>query len=225
MGDSATWLRIAIWVVPVLFAVTVHEVAHGWVARLLGDPPAAARGRLSLNPLRHIDPVGTLLVPALLLAFGGLILGWARPVPVVAANLRRPRRDMALVAAAGPAANMAMALAWALVTRAGFAMAEPIGLTAVLLGYVGVAGMVINIVLMVINLVPVPPLDGGRVLVSLLPPGPARLLSRVEPFGLLLLLALLATRVLGDLVGPPIMSILGLLAMVAGVPPGLFDRI
>ncbi len=192
--------RIAIWVLPVLFAITVHEVAHGWVARRLGDPTAQRLGRLTLNPLKHIDPVGTILVPGLLLLLGGFIFGWAKPVPVTWENLRHPKRDMALVAVAGPAANALMALVWAASIKLS-TLLPPAAATP--LFYMGLAGVAINAMLMVLNLLPLPPLDGGRVLAGLLPGPWAWQFSRLEPYGFFILLALLATGVLGRLIGPP----------------------
>ncbi len=213
--------KLAVWVLPVLFAITVHEVAHGWVARALGDRTAEMLGRLTLNPVRHIDPVGTVLVPCLLFMAGGFIIGWAKPVPVAVRNLRHPKRDMALVAAAGPAANLLMALIWAVVARLGVvyhhAAAGDPGLVPVFIVSMGVAGIVINTILMVINLLPIPPLDGGRVLAGVLPQPLAARLERLERFGLILVIVLLVTGALGGLLGPVlsfvIVSILDLVQM------------
>jgi len=192
----------AVWVLPVLFAITVHEVAHGWVAKRLGDPTAERLGRLTLNPIKHIDPVGTVLVPALLLVLGGFMFGWAKPVPVTWENLRNPKRDMAIVAAAGPAANFLMAIGWALLAVGGTLFPAEWSGAAVPLFYMGQAGISINIVLMVLNLLPLPPLDGGRVAVGLLPGPLAWQLSRVEPYGFFILLGLLATGLLGRILAP-----------------------
>ena len=221
MPDLNLAQKIAIWILPVLFAITVHEVAHGWTARRLGDPTAMMLGRLTLNPLKHVDPVGTILVPALLLLLpGGMIFGWARPVPVTWANLRRPKRDMAIVAAAGPIANLIMGIAWALVVRLGVAyngvapwLAEP-------LIFMGVAGIFINTILFSLNLLPLPPLDGGRVLVGILPPKLAWRVSRVEPYGLIILVALLLSGLLGKLLWPLVFLVQGLFSLAAGVPGG-----
>lgn len=194
--------KISIWALPVLFAITLHEVAHGWAARALGDRTAEMLGRLSLNPLKHVDPMGTVLVPAVLLALGGFLFGWAKPVPVGVRNLRHPRRDMALVAIAGPLANAAMALAWGLLLKLALSVNAEEGLW-VGLRYMAMAGITINLVLMVLNLLPIPPLDGGRVLTGLLPESAARMLDRIEPYGLLILVALMATGVLSQLMAWP----------------------
>jgi Zn-dependent protease len=195
--------KIAVWAVPVLLAITVHEASHGYAARALGDRTAEALGRLSLNPIRHIDPVGTILVPGILLVLGGFLFGWAKPVPVNMRNLTHPRRDMALVAVAGPLSNLAMALAWGLLLKVALAVG---GADGVWIGIraMAVAGIVINLILMVLNLLPLPPLDGGRVLTGLVPESWARRLDRIEPFGLLILIALLATGLLGALIGGPL---------------------
>ena len=202
--------KLAIWALPVLLAVTLHEVAHGWVARALGDPTAALAGRLSLNPIKHVDPVGTVLVPGVLLALGGFLFGWAKPVPVAAHRLPNPRRDMAIVALAGPAANLFMALVWAIGLKLSLLNGAESSL-GVGLRYMCVAGVVINLVLMVLNLLPMPPLDGGRVLAGVVPDSVARLLDRVEPFGLFILIGLLATGVLGQLLYWPLHIAEGLL--------------
>ena len=192
--------KIAIFALPVIFAITLHEAAHGYVARMFGDRTAEMMGRISLNPLRHIDPIGTILVPALTIFLGGILFGWAKPVPVNFGNLRHPKRDMLWVAAAGPGANLLMAVFWAAMVKlahlmSGSAYAEPLAL-------MGMAGVSINAVLMALNLLPIPPLDGGRIAVSLLPPRAAYALSRVEPYGLFILLGLLFTGLLGALIGP-----------------------
>ncbi len=200
--------RIVVWALPVLLAITLHEVAHGWAARALGDPTAWRLGRLSLNPLRHVDPLGTVVVPALLLLFSPVVFGWARPVPVTWENLRRPRRDMAWVAAAGPAANLAMAVLWALAIKLGLALPQAVGLPLVLMGS---AGVLINGVLMVLNLLPIPPLDGGRIAVGLLPGRAAAALDRLEPYGMFVVLALALFGGLGALLRPPLTVLLGAL--------------
>ncbi|HDK03059.1 MAG TPA: site-2 protease family protein [Gammaproteobacteria bacterium] len=196
---------VAVLALPLLFAVTVHEVAHGWVARRLGDPTAMMLGRLTLNPIKHIDPLGTLLIPALLLIMHApFLFGWAKPVPVTWQNLRNPKRDMALVAVAGPGANLAMALLWALVAKLGLVLAPTIGGLALPMVLMGKVGITFNLVLMVLNLLPLPPLDGGRILVGLLPGPLAWKVSRIEPYGFPILLVLLVTGGLAYLIVPPI---------------------
>ena len=202
MEELSALQRFAVLALPILFAITVHEVAHGWVAKLLGDPTAQRLGRLTLNPIRHIDPVGTILVPGLLLFVGGFIFGWAKPVPVTWENLRHPKRDMAIVAAAGPAANLIMAIVWGLLAQFCLWLPPTQAWVAEPLLYMGMAGVTINVVLMVLNLLPLPPLDGGRVAVGLLPGPAAWQLSRVEPYGFFILLGLLATGVLSMIMGP-----------------------
>lgn len=209
--------KIAVWALPVLFAITVHEVAHGWVARYLGDPTAMMLGRLTLNPIKHVDPVGTIAVPLVMLLLTPFVFGWARPVPVTWENLRHPKRDMALVAVAGPAANLFMASLWALILKLGVFLAPDLGAGAMFLIGAGVAGIFINAVLMILNLLPLPPLDGGRVLSGLLPGPAAWQLSRIEPYGLIILVALLATGVLGAVLWPPIGFVLETFTRSAGM--------
>lgn len=207
--------KIAIFTLPVLFAITLHEAAHGYVARYFGDFTAAAAGRISLNPLRHIDPVGTILLPLATLLLANFLFGWAKPVPVNFNALRHPKQDMLWVAAAGPAANLFMALFWALVIKlAPMLGSEFIAQPLVLMG---AAGIVVNVILMVLNLLPLPPLDGGRIAISLLPHRLAYGLARFEPYGFIVLIALLVTGVLGTILWPMIGMSMGMIAGVAGV--------
>jgi len=192
---------LAIYALPVIFAITVHEAAHGYVARHFGDQTAWRLGRVSLNPLRHVDPIGTILIPGLLLATGsGMLFGWAKPVPVNFGQLRHPKQDMLWVAAAGPAANLLMALGWAGLLK--FAELSPDLAASELLSRMGAAGISINTSLMLLNLLPIPPLDGGRIAVSLLPHNLAWKFARLEPYGFIILLALLYTRILDQILGP-----------------------
>ncbi len=202
---------IAVAALPVLFAITLHEVAHGWVASRLGDQTAAILGRLTINPLRHIDPVGTVLVPIATSMLGGFLFGWAKPVPVDIRNLHNPRRDMALVALAGPAANLIMAVFWGLIIKVGLAMGSDFGSVAEFLTLSGEIGILINVLLMVLNLVPILPLDGGRVLYSLLPADWARRFGRTERYGLIILVLLLLSGVLGQVLWPVVNAFRGIL--------------
>ena len=206
-----------IWVLPVLCAVTFHEVAHGWVADRLGDSTARNLGRLSLNPLRHIDPLGTIVVPAIAILTAGVAFGWAKPVPVTWQHLRSPRRDIALVALAGPAANGLMAILWAIAVHLALHYHETFGTVARPMVFMGIAGMAVNVFLLVLNLLPLPPLDGGRILTALLPPRLADILSRVEVFGLVILVVLLVTGILPVLVGPAIGWLQSVLISFAGI--------
>lgn len=213
--------KIVAWVLPVLFAITVHETAHGWVALRLGDKTAMMLGRLTLNPIKHIDPLGTILIPGLMYMMVGFVFGWAKPVPITWQNLKQPKRDMVLVAAAGPIANLLMAILWALVIRIGLLMGDS-GLALV---FMGVAGIFINTILMVLNLLPLPPLDGGRVMTGLLPGPLAYRFSRIEPYGFLILVALLVTGLLGALLWPVIEFFIGLMAGISGLDSRTFMRV
>jgi Zn-dependent protease len=211
---------IAIYALPVIFAITLHEAAHGYVARHFGDMTAYMEGRVSLNPLRHIDPFGTIALPLILLGLtklfgGGIIFGWAKPVPVNFANLRHPKRDMLWVAAAGPLSNFAMALIWAVLVKIGLSMQG--NSLSLPLALMGAAGVFFNIIIMVLNLVPLPPLDGGRILVSLLPQRLARRVARIEPYGFMILILLLVTGVLGTLLWPAIGVLMALVAGLIGL--------
>ncbi|MGC9456979.1 MAG: site-2 protease family protein [Halothiobacillaceae bacterium] len=197
--------KISIGILPILFAITLHEVAHGWVADRLGDRTARLAGRLTLNPIKHVDPIGTVILPLAMYALTGFVFGWAKPVPVDPRNLRAPRRDMAIVAAAGPLSNLLMAVGWALLMALGvhgMGQSTWYGEPLALMGQIGVF---VNLLLMVFNLLPIPPLDGGRVLVSMVPPRIGAQIARVEPFGFLILLVLLFTGVL-SMTLLPIMS-------------------
>lgn len=207
--------KVIVWGPPVLLAITLHEVAHGWMAKLCGDDTAKRMGRLSFNPLHHIDPVGTVVVPGLLLLVSNFIFGWAKPVPVNWNRLRNPRRDIALVACAGPLSNLVMALAWALLTRLAIGIHIPAITTP--LGYMGMAGILINVVLATLNLLPLPPLDGGRVMTSLLPPHLARGFAQLEPYGFWILIALVATNWLRYLLEPPVAVLQRLFFGIAGL--------
>ncbi len=185
--------KIAVNAIPLLLAITLHEAAHGYAARVFGDRTAEMLGRISLNPIKHIDWVGTVAVPALTLAIGGFFFGWAKPVPVNFNNLRNPKRDMIWVAAAGPAANLVMAIAWAIILK----MSDMAALDAI-----ARAGVAWNVGLMVLNLLPILPLDGGRIVAGLLPRQLSYSYSRMEPYGLFIVLGLAVAGILGTILSP-----------------------
>jgi Zn-dependent protease len=203
--------KIAVYALPVIFAITVHEAAHGFAARFFGDMTADRAGRITLNPLKHIDPVGTILLPALTLLVGGILFGWAKPVPVDFSRLRNPKRDMLSGCAAGPASNFVMALFWALIIKLSISApnlySEPMAL-------MGQAGVMINVVLMVLNLLPLPPLDGGRIAVSLLPNHLAYKYAQIERYGFIILIVLLATGILGRIMEPFIEAVIQIIQFI-----------
>jgi Zn-dependent protease len=209
--------KIAIYALPLLFAITVHEAAHGYAARRLGDRTAQMLGRLTLNPIKHIDPMGTLLVPMLLLMSGtGFIFGWAKPVPVSPRNFKNPGKDMAIVAAAGPASNLVMALFWAVIMRLVAGPLSSIGNLAEPIFLMAQFGLVINALLAVLNMLPIPPLDGGRVAVGLLPPKASMGLAQVEPYGMWILVGLMVTGLLSPILWPSISLVTRLITTLVG---------
>jgi Zn-dependent protease len=218
--DFSSLERIALAAVPIILAITVHEAAHGYVARMFGDSTAWMLGRVTLNPLKHIDPVGTVLVPLATLLVGGVLFGWAKPVPVNFNNLRHPKRDMLWVAAAGPGANLVMAMLWAVM----FGLASARGpIASVGLQYMSVIGVGINVALMVLNLLPILPLDGGRIAVSLLPHSLAVPFARTERFGFFIVLALIFTGALGIVIAPLGNAVTVFIESVVGIDlPGGF---
>ncbi|WP_198244033.1 site-2 protease family protein [methane-oxidizing endosymbiont of Gigantopelta aegis] len=217
MNELTMVQKIVVWLLPVVFAITVHEVAHGWVAKKFGDNTADRQGRLTLNPLNHIDLVGTVLLPGILLLSGaGFIFGWAKPVPVDPRNFKSPRKDMMYVAMAGPISNLLMALGWAIIARIGVSLAD-VQAVALPLIYSGIAGISINLVLALINFLPIPPLDGSRIVAGLLPERMAWQYYRLEPYGFYVLLLLLVTGGLGLILGYPMMLMQALFFSLAGL--------
>jgi Zn-dependent protease len=219
MMDELTLLqRIVVWILPVIFAITVHEVAHGWVAKKYGDNTASLLGRLTLNPIKHIDWVGTIILPGILLITGtGFIFGWAKPVPVDPRNFKNPRHDMAIVALAGPISNLLMAVGWALVARLGVTIGAQTEAISLPLIYTGIAGISINLVLALINLLPIPPLDGSRILTGILPSYWAWQYNRLERYGFIILLVLLYTNTLGAILAYPMFIVQKVFFSIAGL--------
>lgn len=207
---------IAILALPLVFAITLHEAAHGYAARYFGDPTAWQAGRISLNPLRHIDPVGTVLIPLGILLFSGgsFLFGYAKPVPVEFGRLRDPKKDMFWVAAAGPGANLLMACLWALAFKLSWLLPQ---FFSTPLARMAEMGIQINCVLMVLNLLPLPPLDGGRIAVSLLPQSIAWKFAELERWGFPILLVLLFTGILGAIMTPLVNTSAGLIALIFGL--------
>ena len=205
---------IAVIILPLLFAITLHEAAHGWVASKLGDKTTLMMGRVTLNPVKHIDPVGTLILPILMLILSKFTFafGWAKPVPVAWQNLRKPRRDMSLVALAGPFANLLMAFLWAAIAKLSITLgsgAEDLILRKVTVFFyiAGIFGILINAVLIILNLIPLPPLDGSRIVSAILPPRAAYGYSKIEPYGIWILLGLLVFGLLGRILLPPVIHL------------------
>ncbi len=215
----STIQTITVWILPVLLAITLHEASHAYAAYRLGDSTAKMMGRLSLNPIKHIDLIGTILVPILVGIFSQFqfVFGWAKPVPINYNQLRNPRRDMALVAAAGPLSNLAMALFWASLLKLGLMLDPRTSMLGLFLALSGQAGILINLILAFLNLIPIPPLDGSRVLMRFLPPHLATQYSKIEPFGFIIILALLATNILSLILSPPIVGSIHILNVIFNI--------
>ncbi|VWX36442.1 Site-2 protease family protein [Limnobacter sp. 130] len=214
--DSSIIQTIAVYALPVLFAITLHEAAHGYVARMYGDNTAMYAGRITLNPIKHIDPVGTILVPiailvsSSLMGVGAFLFGWAKPVPVNFGNLRNPKKDIRFVAFAGPGANFIMALMWVLSLK----LQIVTGLNEPFFAEMAKAGIVVNLVLAALNLLPILPLDGGRILFSFLPSSAAYSFSRTEPYGMIVLIALLMLGILPMFIQPVVSVGLNVLTLL-----------
>ena len=202
MDINSIIYNIAVWTLPVLFAITIHEVAHGWVANILGDKTAKMLGRLTLNPIKHIDPIGTIAVPLAMVALQtGFVFGWAKPVPVSTRNFKSPRRDMAIVAAAGPISNLIMAVFWVFILKLGGSVIPDQAIAQGIIA-MGQAGIIINLILFIFNLFPIPPLDGSKVLSGFLPQPLANLMDKIEPYGLFIVLGLVYFGVLNTIMQP-----------------------
>ncbi len=215
--DFSLVQKIILWVVPLIFAITVHEVSHGFVANYFGDPTAKLLGRLTLNPIRHIDPIGTLLIPAASLLLGGFLFGYAKPVPVNFGRLKNPNRDGALVALAGPFSNLLMALAWAGIAKVALLTLDANTLTFNALYFMASSGIIMNIAFMILNLIPLPPLDGSRVVMSILKGKWYRYYLSIEPYGFWILLGLLLIGVLGRILTPAIYFFVSLITSWFGL--------
>lgn len=209
---------IAVAALPLVFAITVHEAAHGWVAYKLGDKTAKVMGRLTFNPIPHIDPIGTIVLPLVMMLTTGFIFGWAKPVPIDLRNLSDPRRDWAIISVAGPLSNLLMALAWGLVMKIALMLPATLDWAAVPLLLMGKIGITFNIILMVLNLLPLPPLDGSRVLAWLLPPNLAAQLDRIEPYGVFILIGLLYFGLWSALLAPVTETIVTAIAHFYSLP-------
>lgn len=214
MNIESILLKIAIAIIPLIFAITVHEAAHGWLANKFGDHTARDLGRITLNPIKHIDPIGTVVLPLIMVIMSNFIFGYAKPVPVNWNNLRRPRRDMALVALAGPGANLIMALIWAAIAKATVGSSGGILYVHIM----AIFGININILLLLLNLIPIPPLDGSRVISSLLPPRAAMLYNSIEPYGIWILLILLVSGALTMVLLPQAQYSIGIIKRLFGIP-------
>jgi len=191
----------AVWALPVIFAITLHEVAHGWVASKLGDNTARMLGRLTLNPIKHIDPIGTIIVPLAMVFMTGFAFGWAKPVPVNQRNLRNPKKDMVLVAIAGPLANVAMAILWVFFLKLVHTTVSDPNILKGLMA-MAQAGIIINLVLFVFNLFPIPPLDGSKVLAGFVPPSVSDIMDKIEPYGFFIIVGLLYFGILNTILNP-----------------------
>ena len=211
--------KVVIWIVPVIFAITIHEAAHGWVASKFGDQTARLLGRITLNPIKHVDPFGTIVIPITLLLISGFVFGWAKPVPVDWRNLHNPKRDMAFVAAAGPISNLLMAFFWALLAKIAYAVTQDPSSILVLMGG---AGITINLILAILNIIPIPPLDGSRVMSSLLPARAAYQYNLITPYGFLIIVGLLATGILSKIMMPPFIVLLHFIADLFALPMQMF---
>lgn len=213
--DITIFEKIISFTIPILFAVTVHEVAHGWVAYQYGDPTAYQQGRLTLNPIKHIDPIGTVLVPTMMALTTGFIFGWAKPVPVDYRRLKDPKRSMIMVAAAGPASNLIMAFLWGIVFKTADVWASD---AIAFFQLMSLNGLWINIILMVLNLLPIPPLDGSQIVAQLLPYDYKKHYERMMPYGFFILIALALSGILFAILLPLCQSVFNIIAQILDLP-------
>ncbi len=223
--DVTTIQKIAIWILPVLLAVSLHEAAHAWMADRKGDSTARMLGRLTFNPFKHIDPIGTVLVPAVMVIFTGFAFGWAKPVPVNARNLDNPKKDMIWVALAGPVSNFIMAFLWAIFLFMSVLFHDSRSSLSLFFLYMPVAGITINVILGVLNLLPIPPLDGGRILAGLLSDQASAQYSKIEPYGLFIIIGLMLSGILSYMIFPVISVFLIVLSSVSGLDIDVFYRL
>lgn len=224
MTLNAVIQLIAIAAIPLIFAITLHEAAHGWIASKLGDTTALMLGRVTLNPAKHIDPIGTIVFPLLTILLTGFMFGWAKPVPVNYHNLKKPRRDMFFVAIAGPLANLCMAFFWGAIAKLSIvhAVSDVHPTLKLITSFIHLSsqfGVLINLVFMMLNLLPLPPLDGSRIVSAILPPAIARTYEKIEPFGIWILIALLIFGVLGMILLPSIQWLTILISKIYGITP------
>lgn len=223
--DATTIQKIAIWVLPVLLAVSLHEAAHAWMADKKGDATARLMGRLTFNPLKHIDPIGTILVPAVMILTTGFAFGWAKPVPVDARNLKNPKKDMMWVALAGPVSNFIMAVLWAVMLNISVLFIDSRSSISLFFLLMPVAGITINVILGVLNLLPIPPLDGGRIMNGLLPHAASIQYSKIEPYGFFIIIALMLSGMLSSIIFPIVSLFLIALSTISGLNVEIFYRL
>ncbi len=223
--DAATIQKITIWILPVLLAVSLHEAAHAWMADKKGDATARLMGRLTFNPLKHIDPIGTIVVPALMLFATGFAFGWAKPVPVDARNLHNPKKDMMWVALAGPVSNFIMAVLWAVFLNISVLFVDSRSSISMFFLLMPVAGITINVILGVLNLLPIPPLDGGRIMAGILPPAASMQYSKIEPYGFFIIIALMLSGMLSSIIFPVVNLFLIALSAISGLDIEVFYRL
>ncbi len=223
--DATTIQKITIWILPVLFAVALHEAAHAWMADKKGDSTARMLGRLTFNPIKHIDPVGTIIVPVLMVVLTGVAFGWAKPVPVDARNLRNPKKDMMWVAAAGPVSNFLQALFWAVFLNISVMFFDGRSSISLFFLLMPIAGISINVILGVLNLLPIPPLDGGRIMSGLLSPRASMQYSKIESYGFFIIIALMLTGILSYIIFPVIAVFLMVLSSISGLDIEVFYRL